>query len=119
MNFLIELSVSAGLVILLLTLLNPLKLLMPNSVNTMIILSLAILYLIFSSFIWKEKAKDEREQLHKNISGRFAYLLGTAVLILGVINQGLQHLIDPWLVYALSAMILGKIIGLTYSQFKY
>jgi len=85
----------------------------------MLILGLVVLFIIFASFILKEKSADEREQLHKFMAGRLAYLLGAAVLVLGVVIQALSHNIDPWLVYALSGMILGKVLGLLYGQIKY
>jgi hypothetical protein len=115
----VQLLISGVFVFLLLILLNPLKLLMPNSVNTMLILGLVVIFILFTSFIFKERSVDEREQLHKFMAGRIAYLLGTAVLVIGVVMQALSHSVDPWLIYSLCAMIIGKILGLFYGQLKY
>jgi hypothetical protein len=40
------------------------------------------------------------------------------VLVLGIIFQALKHEVDPWLVLAICAMTLSKIISRIYSRFK-
>lgn len=118
-RFLSEIIISIILVGLLVLLFNPTHLLMPTSVQMMLVVFLVVLFLAFFSFIWREKTSDERESLHRNLAGRFAYLTGTGVLVLGVIIQSLNHEIDIWLVIALITIVLSKVIGLLYSQFKY
>ena len=61
-------------------------------------------------FIWRESPKDEREYLLISQSGRAAYLVGGAIMTIGVAVQTLQHNIDIWLLAALASMILIKII---------
>lgn len=118
-NFLQEIFVSATLVVLLVLFLNPFDFWMPNALLMMMVFGLVIVFAIFSSFIWKEYAKDEREILHRMLAGRTAYLAGTGVLVLGIIIQSFRHELDPWLVFALDIMILAKTIGLLYGRIKY
>ena len=115
-----EIVVAVILIILILLFLNPLGLWMPDMLVNMMIAGVVILFVIFAGFVWKEKARDEREQLHKMIAGRFAYLAGVGVLVLGITVQGFTtpH-VDPWLLIALLAMILGKIFGFFYSRSRY
>lgn len=118
-NFWGEITISLVLIFLLILLLNPLGLSMSQSVQMMLTVGLAVIFIVFATFVWKEKAADERESLHRYIAARFAYLAGTAILIVGVIIQSFNHLLDFWLIFALAVMIFAKIIGRIYSQFKH
>ena len=99
-------------------LMNPLGFFMPSM---MVVTLLGIFFIIFgitSVFVWREHAHDEREVLHRGVAGRVAYLAGSAVLALGIIFQEIGGHIDPWIVYALAAMIGGKIVTLMILKFK-
>ena len=114
-----EILISIALVVLLILFLNPFDFWMPNKILMLMILILIVVFSIFASFIWREDAKDERQTLHKMIAGRFAFLVGSAVLVIGVVFQSFEHKVDIWLILALGLMILAKIIGLIYGRFKY
>ncbi len=118
-NFWLEFLISIILIILAVILLNPLDFWMPQPVEMSIMVSLAVVFIVFSLLIWQENAKDEREALHRYIAARFAYISATAVLILGIILQSLRHILDPWLVIAIVVMVLAKISGRIYSQLKH
>jgi len=108
----------AGTVLALLFLLtDPFMLFMPNALHMIILVILVLLFGLFSIYIWREQTRDEREELHRNIAGRFAYLVGAAILLLAIIVQSFQHMLDPWLLGALSGMISAKIIGILYSKY--
>jgi hypothetical protein len=107
------------LIILLVLFLNPFHLLMPPPFLSMLIIFLIVVFGIFIAIIWKENARDERERLHRMLAGRYAFLAGSTILVIGIILQSLQHHIDHWLIFALVVMILVKLIGLGYSQRKY
>lgn len=107
------------LIVLLLIFLNPFKLLMPPPFLSMLIIFLIAVFCVFAAIIWKENARDEREHLHRMLAGRYAFLAGSTILVIGIILQSLQHHIDRWLIFALVGMILAKLIGLGYSQKKY
>lgn len=114
-----ETGISIILVILLFIFLNPFDLLMPPPFLSMLVIILIAVFGIFAALIWKERARDEREGLHRMLAGRFAFLAGSGILVLGIIVQSLHHSIDPWLIYALVIMIIAKIIGLLYGQHNY
>lgn len=98
--------------------LNPGHLAMPETVNSLLILGLIVAFLVFAAFVIREKSSDERETLHVLKAGRFSYLTGVGVLVLGIIVQALEHEVDPWLVLAICAMILSKLLSRIYSRFK-
>ncbi|MBI2641838.1 hypothetical protein HYW87_04590, partial [Candidatus Roizmanbacteria bacterium] len=117
-NFFAEVSISIILVIFSILLLNPFDLLMPQPVHMLIIIGLALIFFIFVSLVWREKPADERENLHRYIAGRFAYLTGITILTIEVIVQSLRHALDPWLAITLIAMILAKTLGSLYGRIK-
>ncbi len=99
-------------------LMNPLGFFMPSM---MVMTLLGIFFIIFgitSVFVWRENAHDEREALHRGVAGRAAYLAGSLILAVGIIVQEVGGHIDPWIVYALAAMIGGKIVALIILKFK-
>lgn len=114
-----ELVVSSILVILLVLLVNPFDLLMLSEMQMYILVAVTLVFIIFASFVFKEQASDERENLHRYIAARFAYLIGASVILVGVIVQTFLHTLDPWLLTGLILMILGKIAGLLYGNMKY
>lgn len=114
-----ESIISIVLIVLLLIFINPMNLLMPPPFLNMLILIFVAIFALFVAIVWKEKPRDEREGFLVLFGARIAYIAGASVIALGIIVQSLSHALDPWLVYALSAMIFGKAIGLLYSQNKY
>lgn len=98
--------------------LNPGRLSMPDSLQSILILGLIVAFLTFAAYIFREKSSDERESLHILSAGRISYLVGVAALIVGVIIQTLNHEIDPWLIIALCAMVFSKLLSRIYSHFK-
>lgn len=111
-----EFILSLAIIILSLLLLNPLHLWMPSGSDMGIVVALLISFATFAIFIFREKPSDERELAHRNTSGRVAFLAGAGVLVVGIALEGLQHSVDPWLVYSLVAMVIGKAIGLYWSK---
>ena len=118
-NLIQEIFVSLVLIILLVLFLNPFGFWMPDTLVTMMVLGLVVVFAIFSGFIWKEYARDEREILHRMLAGRIAYLVGTGILVLGIIIQSFKHEIDSWLVFTLGSMILAKILGIIYGRISH
>lgn len=114
-----ELIISTVLLLLLVLLLNPWGFLMPSPIDMMLLVLFLLLFSLFAVFLFRETARDERESLHRYIAARAAFLLGAAVLVIGILQQSLSHNLDPWLVVSLAAMILGKIVGLLYGKMKY
>src|SRR3989344_5120219 len=115
-NTIVEVLISLILLIFLLLLLNPFGLLMPKPMEMLLLVGLALIFIIFIGFFWKENVVDERESLHRYIAGRFAYFTGVSILTLGVLAQSFRHSLDSWLIAALIFMILAKIVGLFYGR---
>jgi len=92
---------------------------MPMRVEMVLIVSLISVVLAFLGLVWREKSKDERENLHRLQAGRLSFLVGTIVLTTGIIVQSLNHEIDHWLVATLVVMILSKIGSRVYSRLRY
>jgi len=97
---------------------NPMAFTMPEQMHEVMGPSLVILLAIFAAVFWREQKGDEREALHKYIAARFAYFAGVAVLLLAILLQSLRHVLDPWLVIAVAVMLLAKIFGLLYSNYR-
>ena len=104
-----ELIVSLVLVALAVAVLNPMHAWMPDMTLSLLLAGVFGIFCIFAVFIMREGATDEREMLHRSLAGRVAFLIGSGVLVLGIIMEGSRHAVDNWLVLALVAMILGKI----------
>lgn len=82
-------------------------------------LALAAGGLALAAAVLQEGNGDERKRLHRNLASRTAFVLGLATLSLAVIVQTLSHEIDPWIVAALGAMTLGKLLGMAYGRYKH
>ena len=113
-----EIIVSLGLVILLVLFLNPRGILMPNMYVMILLLGILIVYALYVSLIWREKAEDEREMFHKLIAGRIAFITATGILTLAIVLQSFSHSVDPWLVITLVFMLIAKALGLIYCKLK-
>ncbi len=118
-QFLSETIISVVLIVLLVLFLNPFNFLMPPPFLSMIVVVLIAIFGMFIAVVWKEQVSDEREGLHRMIAGRFAFLVGSSILVVGIIVQALHHISDPWLIYALVGMLIAKIGGMLYGQKKY
>lgn len=111
-----ELSVSIILLVLLFVLFNPFAVFMPGFVVMGLLVGAVVSFGIFSIFLWREGEGDERENLHRMFADRIAYLTGAALLLAGIVVGELSHSLDPWLIYALGAMIVAKVVALIYSK---
>ena len=118
-NIISEILVSVILLIFIFLLINPFHLWMPDAVQMMMTLGIALAFILFASFVFHEKVHDEREALHRYIAARFAYLSGTIILVVALVVQSIHHTLDNWLLIALFVMILGKIIGFLWGKIKY
>lgn len=108
-NNIVETTVTTALIVLAVLLLNPFDFWMPDMMVMGMLVTTLVLFGIFASFILREGTVDERDQSHKTLAGRNAFLAGSAVLILGIVIQGHTHAVDPWLVVTLTVMIIAKI----------
>ena len=115
-NNLIETIVTVCLVVLAILLLNPFHFWMPDMVVIGMLAITLGLFGVFASFILRERVVDERDGLHRTLAGRNAFLAGSGVLTVAIVIQGYTHSIDPWLVIALTTMIIVKILTRIWSD---
>jgi fatty acid desaturase len=106
-----DVLLTAALACLLVLLVNPMHFWMPSSMHMLVLLLFVGVVCTFLVFLVKEHGGDERDEVNRASAGRFAFLMGAAVLIAGIIYQGLTGNIDPWLSGALLAMISGKMLS--------
>ena len=114
----IEVIVAFLLIALLILFLSPVDLLMPMTTGSMSILLIAVLFLIFSALVFREKSRDERENILRMNAGRISFLTGSVIAIIGILFQSVSHNIDPWLVYTVIGMILAKTAARLYSAMR-
>ncbi len=111
-----EALVTVGLIGLAVLLLNPFHFWMPDMMVMSMLASTLGLFAVFASFVLRENKFDEREEGHRALAGRNAYLVGAGLLTLGIVVQGYTHAVDPWLVVILIAMIVVKIVTRVWSD---
>lgn len=114
-----ETVVALVLVVILVCFINPFDWWMTDAFHMTLLGLIVAFFAIFAMLLWKENAQDEREQLHRFIAARLAYMAGGLILLLGTVLQALAHVIDPWLPAALTGMVLAKIFGRFYAQTRY
>ncbi len=92
---------------------------MPTMASSVILLALIAAFVSFAVFIWKEEARDEREDHHRLTAGRNGFLVGAGLLVAGIILQTLRHQVDSWLILTLVGMVITKVVTRLYQQAKY
>ncbi len=112
----IEKIVTILLLIVTVLLLNPFDFWMPDMMVIGMLIFILVLFGIFASFVLRESRQDERDEAHRSLAGRNAFLAGSGVLILAIVFQGYSHNVDPWVVFALSVMVTVKIITRLWSD---
>ena len=115
-NLHVEALTSIALVGLAVLLLNPFHFWMPDMMLMAMLALTLVVFALFAIFILREKIQDERDTVHRMLSGRVAFLVGSALLTIGIVVQGMQHAVDVWLVVVLVAMVLSKLIARIYSD---
>ncbi len=109
-NNIIEKVVAVALIGIAVLLLNPFHFWMPDMMVIGMLAGALVLFGVFASFILREDSRDERDNYHRTLAGRNAFLAGSAVLIMGIVVEGYAHAVDPWLVVALIVMVVVKIV---------
>lgn len=114
----IQTFVAAILVAISVLLLNPLHLWMPDMAHMLVLAALLAAFGAFAAFILRERAGDERETALRGLAGRIGFLTGALVLVIAIALEGLVGTPDPWLVLALSAMVVAKLAARAYGDWK-
>lgn len=111
-----ELVTALVLTALALVLLNPAHVWMPTMVVMLLLAALFAVFCAYAIFVLRERAIDERDVQHRASAGRAAFLVGSAILVCGIVAQELAGALDPWLVFALTGMVIGKLAARVYSE---
>ena len=114
-----ELSISGILVILLVAIVNPLHVWMPDMLHLTMLAGAIVAFGLFAAFVLREYASDERDSAHRMLAGRVAFLSGAASLVVGIVYQSYTDSLDTWLVVVLVVMVLAKIAARLYSDRNY
>lgn len=114
-----ELGTALVLLVLAVIVLNPMHLWMPTMVVMLLLAALFAAFCAFALFVLREGAVDEREAQHRASAGRAAFLIGAAILVCGIVAQELVGALDPWLVFGLVGMVVGKFAARVYSERHY
>jgi len=115
-NLKVEILISLVLVVLTIFLLNPFHFWMPDMMHILALGITLVALAFFAIFILREKVGDERDNAHKMLSGRIAFLVGSGLLTIGIVTQSFLDKVDVWLVVVLVAMVLSKLITRIYSD---
>lgn len=115
-NLKIEVAISFVLVVLTILLLNPMHFWMPNMIHMLMLALTLVMFALFAIFILREKIQDERDSVHRMLSGRAAFLTGSTLLTIGIVVQSLRDSVDVWLVVVLVSMVLSKLVTRIYSD---
>ena len=114
-----EISTSIVLVVLLACLVNPFNMYMLSMFESFILGLVFVLFALFASLFLREKAEDEREEIHRSLAGRAAFIVGSIAILVGIAVQVQTGKLDTWLVVTLVSMVLAKIIARIYSENKF
>ncbi len=113
-----EIAVSLIFVALVVLKLDPFRWTMPDEME-MIVLALVIAaYAVYAGLFFRERSRDEREAYHLHLASRIAYLAGVGFLVLAFVVQSFAHHLDPWIVGALAAMVVVKMITLMWARLR-
>lgn len=115
-NINLEIALSIGLVALGVLVLNPFDFWMPDVLMFCMAAGGLVAFGFFGTFVLHERAHDERDMNERSLAGRLAFLAGSGVLLLAILVEGYAHAVDPWLVFALAAMLFTKIGARLYRE---
>jgi hypothetical protein len=104
------------LLVLALILIDPMQWFMPTMIQMAALAGLVAAFAVLATFLVREEVRDEREEQLRSSSSRIGFLLGASVLVVSIVVQGYLDMLDHWLVYALLAMVFGKVAARIYAE---
>jgi drug/metabolite transporter (DMT)-like permease len=111
-----EWLLALAIIVALILVLNPYDVIMTTPYTLTILMMLGVAVIAFGAFVWRERYRDEREELHAMKAGRLSYFVGGGVLVVAIIHETLNHMLDIWLLVALAAMVVTKLVVSAWSQ---
>jgi hypothetical protein len=116
MSFKISIAISSLIVVTTIVLTDPFMLYMPMGIVLPMLIIACVSLCAWAGLVMTETSTDEREQQHRDFSGRLAYVSGLLMLTAAFVFQGYHHAIDPVIPYVLSAMVITKIGARMYAE---
>ncbi|MEK7505506.1 MAG: hypothetical protein AAB597_01215 [Patescibacteria group bacterium] len=113
-----EIVLVVTLLVLASALLGPFGLFMTDMQTLSVSAGLLVVLGLFVALMWREKAKDEREELHRMKSDRFAFLLGSAGLVALIGWMAFKHEHSPELISILLLMLTAKIVARIWNRYQ-
>jgi cobalamin synthase len=107
---LLDIVLLASLTLVSLLAIAPKAIVMPSSLQMLILACVLGLIAAFLVLLWREQPSDEREIQNQALASRLAYVVGSVVLIGALFIQSLRHELDSAVPLALLAMIATKVI---------
>jgi cobalamin synthase len=107
---LLDIVLLCGLLLISLVAIAPETIVMPSTLQMVILACVLGLLAMFIVFFWREQPNDEREMQNQAVASRSAYIVGSLVLIVALVVQSLRHELDAAIPIALLAMIATKIV---------
>lgn len=90
-----------------------------NMTYAMLVCSILVASSIGLSVVGEVYNTDERYITHRNLSNRYALLVGLVFISSGLIYQILSHkALDPWLLFSIVAINSTKLLSLIYLNYK-
>lgn len=105
-----EWLLAAAIIVALVLLINPFGFIMTDAYILTALMLLGLAVIAFGAFVWREHYRDEREERNAMKTGRLSYFAGGGVLVLAIILQTINHTLDYWLIAALAAMVVTKLV---------
>ena len=113
-----ELILEIGLIVVILVLavllINPFAIWMPDMMVMILTAGLIVVFGFFASLLRGEQVRDEREAQHIAQADRLAFMLGSLVVLIGILVQAIAHKLDSWLVTTFAVLIITKLVMLIY-----
>ena len=107
-----EIYLSAILILLLITCVNPLEAMMPIFWDRTVIVLLIVVYGLYAGIVYREAARDERERLHVARAERIGFLTGATLVLVFIVFETFFTSVEKALVFVLGGMVLAKMIAL-------
>lgn len=109
-KFVVDACLLLGLGVLTLISIAPKAVIMPTAIEMILLLIVTVLLAGFLLLFWRENPADEREVENQTASARWAYIVGSLVLVVALVWQSFQHDVDPFIPLTLLVMIATKLV---------
>jgi hypothetical protein len=84
---------------------------MSATTQNMLLAFFTVAVLAYSTFIYHERPADEREYELSLVASKHAYVIGSAIMSVGIVVKVIDHTLDVWLPITLAAMVITKTLS--------